>query len=268
MKKLIFVTLLPLYFLVWGAQRELPHWRDQFFPPPAPVPVLKIVGGYGQKLIGFAYFSKAAVFLGRPIPGKDPNVYANNLALTYDAVTRLFPEFIDGYYHAQSSLAHISPEYAVRANDILKNGCRVLPNNLVLPFFVGFNYFHYMNKPEKAAEVFGELAMKPGAPTWFGHLSSILAAQGGSLYGGRMTLRVILSTEKDENLRIRYKQSIARFDKAIAVFEAAQAFERDHGIFPSNLEQLVPGYLSGLPDLGDNIVFQWEPPVLRLVRAK
>lgn len=268
MKRLLFAVLLPLYLLAWGAQKDLPHWRDRFFHPPPPVPVLKVAGGYGQKLIGFAYFAKAAIFLGRAIPGRDPDVYASNLALNYDVVTRLFPEFIDGYYHAQSSLAHISPEYALRANKILLRGCHALPDNLVLPFFVGFNYFHYMNQPEKAAEVFAELARKPGAPTWFGHLSSVLAAQGGSLYGGRITLQAVLSTEKDENLRIRYKQGIARFDKAIAVFEATQAFERDHGMFPSSLDQLVPVYLSGLPELGDNFILQWEPPVLRFVRAK
>lgn len=264
----LFALTLCVFGLVFAVQEKIAGHAEPYLAPAMPTQIQRVALGYMQQLGAEMLFVRAAVFLGGLPAGVAPESYAATLAQNFDVMTELYPRFVDPYYLAQSSLPHISPEYAAQANTILARGMKAVPEHLILPFFAGFNYFHYMEQPQKAAEVFFEMAQRPEAPTWLGHLAAVLAAQGGNLYGGRLTLEAMLASEEDEIVRERYQRSLEAFDKAIVVFEATSQFEKDHGYPPDSLGLLVPNYLQNIPDLGTDFEMVWEPPTLRLVRSK
>ena len=231
-----------------------------------PSPVQEVFLGYLKELGSEMLFIKVAVFLGRNDLPKNKEDYAAVLTQNFHVMTDIYPEFIDPYYLCESSLPFINRKSAIDANEILLKGTRTHPDDIIIPFFRGFNYFYYLNQPKKAAAIFSDLAGRPGAPNWFGHLAGILSARGGDLYGGLLTLKAMLATEKDENIRDRYRRHIKVFEEAIKVYEALEAFKVKEKHYPEELEQLVPEYLSAVPVFDGEFSISWDPPNFRLLR--
>ncbi|MDR3631036.1 MAG: hypothetical protein P4L42_11950, partial [Desulfocapsaceae bacterium] len=124
----------------------------------------------------------------------------------------------------------------------------------------------YMNEPLKSAEAFAETAAIPGAPPIFGHLAAVFSAQGGDLTAGLISLKTLLNSEKDENVRARYQEEIAIFEKALEVNAALTAYRKKYSRPPETLQQLVPEFIPAIPEIKDAFVLVYEPPTLRLKR--
>lgn len=238
-----------------------------YFSAPLPAPVQQVALGFLRHFGAEMLYVRAAVFLGAPLDLlPDERDYAENLARNFEVLTELYPEFKDTYFLAQSSLAHISPEYAGRTIAILDHGIAAYPDDLVFPFFKGFDHYYYRDEASHAAEIYAELGRRPGAPTWLGHLAAILSARDGALRAGLLSLQVMHATEEDEQAKARYARSIETFEKAISVQDAARAYQEKYGRAPQQLEELVPEFLAGLPEIGDEFELLWIPPRLRLIR--
>lgn len=237
------------------------------FSAPLPAPVQRVALGFLRHVGAEMLFVKAAVFLGAP-PAMLPKEqeYAEDLAVNFDVMTELYPEFKDAYYLAQSSLAHISPEYAGRVIVLLDRGIAAYPNDLIFPFFKGFDHYYYRDEAAHAAEIYAELGSRPGAPTWLGHLAAVLSARDGALQAGLLSLQVMHATEEDEKDKARYARDIEIFKRAISIQEAAASFEQKYGRAPQRLEELVPEYFVRLPDVGPEFELLWITPRLRLIR--
>lgn len=266
MKRLVAAILLILYLGVWGVQKNKAQIADYYLSPPLPVAVLKVASGYAQQLTAFSLFVKVAIFAGGPLKGVDKMSYADSLASNFDAMTELHPEFIDPYHYCESFLAPISSEYAGQTNNILDRGVAAHPEILYLEFFKAFNYFYYMSQPAKAAELFYDMAKRPDAPEWFGHLAGILMAKGGNLVAGKAMLQAMYKNEQDKHTKERYRRAIVNFNKALRVQAALDQFNKEHGKDATSLQELVPRYLESLPTFTDDFTLAWMPPVLSLVR--
>lgn len=236
------------------------------FSAPLPAPLQRVALGFLQHIGAEILYVKAAVFLGAPALLPEESAYAENLTQNFEVLTDLYPEFKDAYYLAQSSLPHISPEYAGRTIGILDKGIKVYPDDLILSFFKAFNHQFYRDEAVHAAEIYAEISQWPGAPTWLGHLAAVLSARGGDLYAGLLSLQVMHSAEEDEYIKARYATDIVIFQKAIKVLEATQAYEQKYHQFPQSLYLLVPEFIIEIPDTGDEFELLWLPPRLRLVR--
>jgi hypothetical protein len=213
------------------------------------------------------HFIKASVFYGGVEPGRDPLEYAEPFAQHLTSATSLHPHFVDIYFLCQATLPYINNEYALRANSVLALGIAALPDNFVLPFFIGFNHFYHLKDPRQAAIFLQRAARYPGVPSWLGHLASTLAAEGGDIYGGLIWLKAMLSGEEDERVRERYQHSIVMFERAVTVQQAIDAYKNQHGQYPVALDALVPDVLAALPEFDHPFQLSWEPPTLRLIRA-
>lgn len=266
MKRLFAAILLVLYLGVWGVQKNKAQMGDYYLSPPLPVAVLKVASGYAQQLTAFSLFVKVAIFAGGPLKGVDKMSYAESMASNFDAMTDLYPEFIDPYHYCESFLAPISPDYAAHANKVIDRGIAAHPEILYLEFFKAFNYFYYMNQPAKAAEMFYDMARRPDAPEWFGHLAGILMAKGGNLVAGKAMLQTMYKNEQDKPTKERYRKAIMNFNKALRVQEALDRYSKEHGKDAASLQELVPGYIESLPTFADGFTLVWMPPVLSLVR--
>ncbi|MEA3546929.1 MAG: hypothetical protein U9R66_04635, partial [Thermodesulfobacteriota bacterium] len=211
-------------------------------------------------------FIKTSVFLGGVKPGTPETTYAEPLANNLEVMTSLYPEFIDPYFFNQSYLAPISQESARRANTILNTGIKTSPDNFILRFYYAFNYYSYLNEPLKAAKAFEDAAALPDAPLMFGHLAAVFLAKGGSIAAGLVTLKTMLAAEQNEVIRERYQQEIEIFEKALTVERAVSSYTKKHNLPPEKLEDLVPEHLEQLPEIQNNFILIYEPPLLRLER--
>ncbi|MFH1019244.1 MAG: hypothetical protein V1782_01330 [Pseudomonadota bacterium] len=212
-------------------------------------------------------FIKASVFYGGLKPGRDPLEYTEPLARHFTAAATLHPAFIDTYFLCQGTLPHVNNDYARYANNVLEQGMAALPDNFVLPFFVGFNHFYYLDEPLEAARLFHLAAAKPNGPPILEHLANILSAEGGNIYAALIGLRGMYASEKNELVKMRYAEEITAFEKAVTVLEAIQRHEKIKGMPPVALADLVPEYLPAIPDVGPIFTLEWKPPHLGVVRV-
>lgn len=265
---LLLPVLLFFYLAAFGLQER--HYAAGVPEPthPPPPALQEIALGYLRQLGGEIQFIKAAVYYGHVDPERDAREYAAPLAARLAAAAQLHPHFLDTYYLAQALLPHIDDEYAAYANRIHARGMAALPDQFVLPFFVGFNHFYYLKDPVGAAGYLQQAVELPGAPSWFGHLAGALAGEGGDIYGGLFWLRAMLVGEEDEGMRERYRHSIAMFERAVVVQRAIEQYRARQGRYPLDLAELVPAELAELPEFDPPFQLSWEPPTLRLLRLQ
>ncbi|HIJ90823.1 MAG: hypothetical protein OEV89_08975 [Desulfobulbaceae bacterium] len=261
-----FFILLTVYFFLFSVQESRFAESKPQLSTPLP-PVFQMIAlGYLHQLGGEMQFIKASVFYGGLKPGTDPHEYAEPLAQHFIVAASLHPHFIDTYFLCQALLSYIDKDYTRRTNSVLTQGMFVLPDNYVLPFFAGFNHFYYLDEPLEAAQLFHLAAAKPNGPPMLEHLANILSAEGGNIYAALVGLRGMYAAEKDEQVKIRYADEITAFEKAVTVLEAIRRHEKKTGTPPVALTDLVPNYLSAIPDIGPIFTFEWKPPHLGVVR--
>lgn len=263
---LLLTGLILCYGLIFSVQEQKAQDRDVSLEIALPVNLHKIAAGYLKQLAAEMLFIKTSVFLGGLRPGTPPTSYADALGNNFEVMTQLYPRFIDPYYFCQAFLPPISPEAAAKAGTIFETGIAAHPDDLVLRFFYGTNFFLSMNEPLKGAQAFTEAAKLPKAPPLFAHLAALLSAKGGDITAGLISLQTMLAAEKDEVVRTRYQQEIVIFEQALNVQTALNAYASKQGNAPNTLQQLVPEFLPQLPEIKDSFILVYDPPTLLLQR--
>ncbi len=222
--------------------------------------------GYLRQLAAELLYIKTVVFIGGREPGTDPESYAEQLANNFYIMANLHSKLQDIYYVCESTLSWINTGSARHANEVLDMGIQSLPDQWFIPFFAGFNHFRYLNEPTEASAYLRNASLINGAPIWIGHLSAMLAAQGGNIRTGLLWLKAMLATEEDETAKLRYMAAIADFEKATLVLQAIASYEKQHGAPPSSLQELVPEQFDHLPVVRDMFILDYVPPHLYLRR--
>jgi hypothetical protein len=234
--------------------------------PALPAGMLKVLGhSYMNQLIAESLFIKTAVYYG----GLNKQMDEDNLDIMgrhFLTMSQLHPRLLDIYYRGESILAHRGAAYARTANIFLKSGRAALPDQVVLPFFEGFNYFHYLKKPVRAAEVLRIASNIPDSPQWIAHLASMLMASGGNIRTGLIWLKGMLSTAREKDEKARYKKDILTFEKAMQVQLALERYVRKHGNHPETLAELILDELNALPVFENNFQLEYQAPKLFLRR--
>jgi hypothetical protein len=264
---LILSGLIVGYGLIFSTNDKLIMKHNVSLSYAKPTIFYEIVTGYLKHFSAEILFVKSSVFLGGAIEKKlDTSTYADVLSHNLKTMTELNPRFLAPYYYAQGFLPNISYKHAVDTNLILENGIVALPNDLFLHFLYGTNCFLHLNDPIKAAEVFASASKLQNAPPLFQHLSAILAAQGGEIEAGLVSLKTMMAVEQDTVVRNRYKDEIDSFEKALIIQNAMKEYTNKYGSFPVVLTKLVPEFLPEIPAIGSNFILDYEPPNLHLKR--
>jgi len=265
-RAIILSSLVLLYGLVFTVQERKTQDRVVSLELALPVSFQRIAAGYIKQLASEMLFIRTSVFLGGLQPGTAPSNYADALGNNFEVMTQLYPRFIDPYYFCQGFLPHISPESAVKAATIFETGISAYPDEIILRFFYGANFFLSMNEPLKGAEAFAEAAKLPNAPPLFGHLAALLSAQGGDIAAGLISLKTMRASEKDDKVRIRYEEEIMIFEQALEMQKSLNAYTAKYGVAPQTLEQLIPEFIVNIPAAKDSFVLVYNPPNLHLQR--
>jgi hypothetical protein len=263
----VFCSFLLLYGLSFVQQDK--HYQsvspDLSFPFPANGQ--KAVLGYLRQLGAELRFIQTAVFLGDIRVIKLSDTHIERLSQSFNVMAELHSPFIDTYFLCQSTLPHLGAKEARTANMVLEKGMKALPNKFILPFFIGFNHFYYLDEKLEGANALYKASQIHGSPTWLGHLSSMLSAEGGDIYAGLLWLKAIRASENDEALKTKYDEEIAAFENAIKIQKAIWAYRNQNGKYPETLDVLLPDFMPALPDFKDTFLLEWEPPHLKLRRS-
>jgi hypothetical protein len=265
-RSFLFAATVMIYGWLFTLQEHKAEARDISLDMALPATFYKIAAGYAKQLASEMLFIRTSVFLGGVRPGTPPTSYADTLGNNFEVMTQLYPRFIDPYYFCKSFLPHISPEAASSASNIFSTGIAAHPDDLMLRFFHGTNYFLALNEPLKGAEAFAAAAKLPEAPPLFAHLAALLSAQGGDIAAGLISLKAMLASEKDEVVLTRYEEEIVIFEQALEVQKALNSYIGKYGTSPNTLNQLVPEFITSIPDIRDSFVLVYNPPNLRLQR--
>ena len=255
------------YFSLFSAYEKRISISPPILSPTLPFAALNVIGhSYLKQLIAESLFIKTAVFYG----ALNVRINEDNLHIMsqhFLAMNQLHPKLLDIYYRTESTLPHQGAVHTKTANQILEHGRGFLPEQIELPFFEGFNYFHYLNEPLKAANVLRIASDIPNAPQWIGHLASMLMASGGNIRTGLIWLKGMESTSQDEGEKKRYQQEIIAFEKAMQVQLALNRYVERIGSYPNNLNDLLQADLKAMPTWGkDDFVLEYQPPRLFLRR--
>jgi len=263
---IILPILLFCYGFLFVAQDKQTGSKQANISPTLPAGVLNVLGhSYMNQLIAETLFIKAAVYYG----GLNQQMDESNLEVMgqhFLGISELHPQLLDTYYLSEAVLAHRGDSYVRIANRILENGRTALPGKVALPFFEGFNYFHYLNDSIKAAEILRIGSLISGSPQWIGHLASILMAGGGNIRIGLIWLKGMLAASRDEGEKVRYRKDILVFEKALLVQSAIRRYHGKYGHSPGNLEALQPEFIAELPQFKGDYVLSYQAPRLSLYR--
>lgn len=236
--------------------------------PVPPVQLLRVATGYGRQLAAEVIFVQASVFVGGLHEDLDPQGNAPVLAYNYLTTAQLYPEFRDTYYHAQSFLAGLDEGNTRKTNEILAIARKNDRNNFLYPFFQGFNCFSYLHDLKQAVAIFSETSLIPDAPPFFEHMAILLRAEGGELEAGLASLQILVQTTDDQERRKKYEEEIGMFNQALVVQKAVNDFFARHQRYPAKLEELVPSYLTELPDFHGVFELGWQAPNVELHRPR
>ncbi|MDH4100919.1 MAG: hypothetical protein OEV28_10145 [Nitrospirota bacterium] len=170
-----------------------------------------------------------------------------------DLVTTLDPRHTMAYHGAGVVLAvYAEPRRLEESNAILKKGIKNDPDAWQHPFYLSFNYFHYMNDYETAAKYMAMAAAKPKHPHYVEKLAARLYAEARDPESGILFLASVIESTGDEKVRKeleeRFLQLVAERDMN-TLDEAIRWHEKKTGKKPAMLlELLVSGALPELPE--------------------
>lgn len=207
-----------------------------------PGPLLKVLAGEHVGLAADFCFLQGLVAYGRTLEG-GALTHSKDLAWQrvyrlLEAATDLDPYFFDPYYFANAVLSR-NPDMVPTVNKLLKKGVAARNWDWMLPFYLGFNHFYYLQDNVKASEYLMLGAQRPDAMPLLATLAARLAYQGNRTENAIGFLRGILSKTEDEKTRELYQTRLEALEK-IFYLERAVAYHRERfGVEPGDLHALV-----------------------------
>jgi hypothetical protein len=217
-----------------------------------PAPILKITALEFDGLASDFLFLQALVFEGSTFERKEkPRVKEWEYRWMYNilsASTDLDPYFFDPYYFGNANLTW-EGNLIKETNTLLDKGSRYRDWDWMLPFYIGFNNFYFLQDNEKAAFYLMEAAKRPTySGTLLPTLAARLAYQGKRTENAIIFLQEILSKTEDKNIRWIYERRLNALKAILFLEKAVAAYQDKFKAQPNKLDELIAkGILSELP---------------------
>ena len=167
-----------------------------------------------------------------------------------DVITTLDPKF-DYVYQVGNVALAVLGDRPEEANRLLEKG--LAPNPLVwqIPFYLGFNYFFYLQDFQPAAHYMAQAAKIPGRPEYIPFLASRLYVQAREPNVALEFLVHMREQTEDERAREKLDQRIRQvmIERDLNLLDhAIEEFTGKYGRDPHDLSQLVEvGLLKEVP---------------------
>ncbi len=170
--------------------------------------------------------------------------------MSLDTISLLNTSYFDVYYVTNALLTWDAEMYE-EAIEIEKRGLAYI-RDWRLPFYIGFNYFFFLNDNEEGA-YYIKLAMeydKSKRNNLLPLLASRLYYEEGKIDVAIGILREQIRVIKDERLKEALKKRLESLKKIRAIYNAMKIFEEKFGRSPNNIKELEEARLipAGLRD--------------------
>lgn len=251
---IILLLLLPVHILglqaVTGEWKALPKGEDTSYVIPSPI--LKITSLEFDGLVSDFMFLRSIVFFGSILERGKINEtkewewgWIND---TLTASTDLDPYFLDPYYFGQAQLTW-GANMIKETNTLLDKGSRYREWDWMLPFFIGFNNFYFLQDNEKASEYLMMASKRPDASPLLASLATRLAYKGRRTENAIVFLDEMLKREEDESVRKEYETRLKALRAILFLEQATALYNARFGYPPSSIKELVvQGVITQIPE--------------------
>ena len=249
----VLVLAVALHVLSLGkagdAFKMLPQDEERSFLLPAPL--LKIAALEFRGLASDMLFMDSMVFIGGTQQRKErPRVKEWEWrwwGKMLDTATDLDPYFFDPYFYANAFLPWDAGK-AEDANRLLAKGSRYRDWDWMLPFFLGFNNFYFLQNDAVAAEFFMEASRRPGGDPMLASIASRLAFKEKRTETAIYFLEDITNKSDDVTVKKRFETRIQALRSILVLEKAVKVYKQQFGKVPASVEDLVSrSILSRLP---------------------
>jgi hypothetical protein len=222
------------------AMKEIPQDAADTFVIPSPI--LKIMALEFRGLASDILFLKSLAFIGGTQQRKEPTRVQesewNWFIKVLNASTDLDPYFLDPYYYANAFLTWDAGRVE-EANRLLEKGSRYRDWDWMLPFFIGFNDFFFLQNDSKAAEFLMEASRRPGGDPMLASIASRLAYKENRTETAIYFLEDIARRTNDNTVKESYEKRIRALRSIDNLEKAVSLFKNKFGRTPLKIEELV-----------------------------
>ncbi len=222
------------------AFKELPQDTDQSFVLPSAI--TKIAALEFRGLASDVLFLNSMVFIGTSQQRKErPRVKEWEWqwwSKMLDTATDLDPYFFDPYFYANAFLPW-DAKMVVEANHLLEKGSRYRDWDWMLPFFIGFNDFFFLQKDDEAAPYLMEASRRPGGQPMFASIAARLAFKENRTETAIFFLEETARRTNDESLKRVYETRIKALQSIAILEKGLSAYKKKFGRSPSDVRELV-----------------------------
>lgn len=130
------------------------------------------------------------------------------------------------------------------ANRLLERGIEYIPTEWRNPYYLGFNYFFYLEENAKAADAFESALRLEGAPRYLGALVARLRMNEGGLEMAADFLAELARTASDEFAEAEYLKALDEIEterRARVLDAAREEYWRRHGDDIRDVQDLLSG---------------------------
>lgn len=164
-----------------------------------------------------------------------------------ETAIELDPYFFDPYYFANAFLPW-DAGMAKEANVLLEKGSRFRDWDWMLPFFIGFNNFLFLQNDKVASEYIMEASRRPGGDPMLASLAARLAFKSNRLETAIYFLEETAKRTDDNLVKRRYETRINALRNILVLDSAVKAYKKKFGKVPTNIDALVhESLLSSIP---------------------
>jgi hypothetical protein len=224
--------------------KNIPKGEDTAYVMPASI--LRITALEFDGLASDFLFLKSLVFLGSTFERKEePRVKPWEWKWLYhvlDASAGLDPYFLDPYYFGNANLTW-DGGLIREANALLEKGSYYRNWDFLLPFYIGFNNFYFLDDNEKASEFLMEAARRPGASSIYADLAVKLAYKERRTENAITFQEYILEHTEDPRLRTEYETRLIALRGVLYLEKATAAYKQRFGRYPRNLQDLIKKHI-------------------------
>jgi hypothetical protein len=222
------------------AMKQLSQGEDYDFVLPSPI--VKIAALEFQGLASDVLFLKSIVFMGSTFDRKEkPRIKDWEwkwLLNVLDTSTDLDPYFFDPYFIANAFLTWDAGKIE-ETNRLLEKGSRYRDWDWMLPFYIGFNNFFFLQDDDKAAEFLFEASRRPGGTPSLASLASRLAFKGNRTETAILFLEELVTKTDDTSQKKQYETRIKALRSILILEKAISLYKNKVGRVPSTFEELV-----------------------------
>ena len=216
-----------------------------------PSALIKIAALEFRGLASDVYFLNAMIFIGATQQRKEtPRVKEWEwqwLLKVFDTATDLDPYFFDPYYYANAFLPW-DAGMVKETNLLLAKGSRYRDWDWMLPFFIGFNKFYFLENDSESAEFLMEASRRPGGDPMLASIAARLAYKENRTETAIYFLEQTAKNTEDRNIKDRFETRIQALKSILFLDNAVAEFKKKYGKIPTNIEALVnKNIISQLP---------------------